>query len=859
MAKKIEQNQNNENASQESDKTDKNSSNKKASARKHTGSQPRHNFQWGEVDDVELGEVITPLSTGKKKKRRKGNKSPEDVAETRFQIYHAKPRHAEDPSLPSYGRLLMGEQDDEDEAYSNLEALFGGDDDESESRDVPQRSTGKSGKKRRKKSSGSTPAASAEKQSSQDSRDKEEESLPIDDEWGLGTAESARAGNTSRQKQQRVPDKNASDKNSDKRNLSQKNEGNRPSSDKNETEKKETVRQEPRKKGPEKQGLKQPPKAVAASAQNETEPSENAPRDSAERTDDISPRRIRGLKRRTATKLKSLGVADEKIVALIKLGETSPVSVLFHMLETLLDTLTPLASESDAKDQAVSVVPNADATETDFVAEETQLHSPDFVDSSDTLETDNSSAQKKKRKGKNKFRADDREKTPVSSQNKTLESLLEEVQTEDVHEQVQTKPVPHSSEKEQTVAEKESGFAKLGLSGAMLRTLSETGYETPTPVQAGTIQQVLSGIDLIGQAKTGTGKTAAFAIPIIEQVAQCKPGDNPVALVVVPTRELAVQVRDEMVKLAGNHEVAVVACYGGKPIADQIKKMSSGVDVVVGTPGRILDLVKRRALSLDELRWVVLDEADRMLDIGFRPDIERILKQTPLSRQTLLFSATLPPPVTVLARKYMKDPKQFDFSEENISAETIEQYYITVDANRKFDALIHLIKKEQPKQAIVFCRTKRAVDRIGNHLQKIMEGVSLMHGDLSQDVRDRVMRNFRAGKVGILVATDVVGRGIDVSGISHIINYDIPEFCDDYVHRVGRTGRMGREGVAFTLVTSEEGTELTRIEKRINQLLTRVELPDFRAFTAPGETDNEEKQVSKPVFGHSVRRVRRAL
>ncbi|MDD3587553.1 MAG: DEAD/DEAH box helicase [Thermoguttaceae bacterium] len=838
MAKKIEQKQNNESDSSGSDNTVRNPSNKKTSARKHTGLSPQRDFKWGEVDDEELGEVITPVSTGKKKKRRKGNKSPEDVAETRFQIYHAKPRHEEDPSLPSYGRLLMGEQDDEDEAYSNLEALFGGDDDdEPESRDVPQRASGKSGKKRRKKSSSGASAAGTEKLATQVSRP-EKQNTPIQNDSVDETVEPTRAGDSSGQKRPRVSDKSAADKNA-------------------------AVWKDPSKKGSEKRVSGQPPKAGATSAQNETKQDENAPRESAERPDDISPRRIRGLKRRTATKLKSLGVIEETIASLIKLGETSPVSVLFHMLETLLDSLTPAVSGPEVKDQPLSPRgTQADAVVSDSVPEEDEAVSFDSADSAvrdDSLKEGDPSAQKKKSKGKNKFRANGRDQSSGSIQGQTRENVPQDAQTERSLESSRPVLDSHPSENELSRAEKPSGFAQLGLSGAMLRTLSETGYETPTPVQAGTIQQVLSGIDLIGQAKTGTGKTAAFAIPIIEQVAQCKPGDNPVALIVVPTRELAVQVRDEMVKLASNHEVAIVACYGGKPIADQIKKMSSGVDVVVGTPGRILDLVKRRALSLEDLRWVVLDEADRMLDIGFRPDIERILKQTPASRQTLLFSATLPPPVTVLARKYMKEPKQFDFSEENISAETIEQYYITVDANRKFDALIHLIKKEQPKQAIVFCRTKRAVDRIGNHLQKIMDGVSLMHGDLSQDVRDKVMRNFRAGKVGILVATDVVGRGIDVSGISHIINYDIPEFCDDYVHRVGRTGRMGREGVAFTLVTSEEGTELTRIEKRINQLLTRVELPGFRAFTAPGETDNEEKQVSKPVFGHSVRRVRRAL
>jgi ATP-dependent RNA helicase DeaD len=357
--------------------------------------------------------------------------------------------------------------------------------------------------------------------------------------------------------------------------------------------------------------------------------------------------------------------------------------------------------------------------------------------------------------------------------------------------------------------------------------LAQAGYLDPTPIQAGLIPRALAGVDVLGQARTGTGKTAAFVIPILERLLAAKKAHGPQALVLVPTRELAVQVREEVVKLAHGRKLHSVAVYGGKPIRGQIEKLSRGCEVVIGTPGRVLDHMGRGTLKLDDLLMVVLDEADRMLDIGFRPDIEKILRRCPRSRQTLLLSATVPPPVERLARSYMCEPESLNFSPTDVSVDTIEQFYCTVDGDRKFELLEHLIKRDEPKQAIVFCRTKRGTDKVDRRLQKRFKGVACIHGDLAQSARDRVMSAFREGKVQILVATDVVGRGIDVSSISHIYNYDIPQFCDDYVHRVGRTGRMGREGVAYTFVTPEEGNELTRIEMRINKLLQRDEVPGF--------------------------------
>ncbi len=407
----------------------------------------------------------------------------------------------------------------------------------------------------------------------------------------------------------------------------------------------------------------------------------------------------------------------------------------------------------------------------------------------------------------------------------------------------------------------------MQLSDVMRVALVEAEYLEPTPIQAGLIPRALSGADLMGQARTGTGKTAAFCIPILEQLQPRVPNTGPQALILVPTRELAVQVRDECLKLAAGRDVRVVGVFGGKPIRQQVDHLRRGAEMVVGTPGRVMDLMGRGSLVLAGIRFVVLDEADRMLDIGFRPDIEKILRHCPQSRQTMLLSATIPPPVKRLAERDMRQPEMLDFSSKDLAVETIEQHYFTVDPERKFELLAKLMEREQPQQAIVFCRTKRGADKVCRRLSAVAKGVDTIHGDLAQSARDRVMRRFREGKIRILVATDVVGRGIDVTTISHIINYDVPQFCDDYVHRVGRAGRMGREGVAFTFVTPEEGNELTRIEMRINRLLKRDEIPGFVALAKPQATEDFDMEngepleppVAKPVFGRRTRRIRRAL
>ena len=370
-------------------------------------------------------------------------------------------------------------------------------------------------------------------------------------------------------------------------------------------------------------------------------------------------------------------------------------------------------------------------------------------------------------------------------------------------------------------------FSELGVSEIMLASLEKAQYHQPSPVQAGVIPIALAGRDVLGQARTGTGKTASFGIPILERLERKGRNAPPQALVLVPTRELAVQVRDEIDKLSHGRKARTLALYGGKPIRQQVAKLEKGAEIVVGTPGRVLDHMSRGTLVLEGLQIVVLDEADRMLDIGFRPDIEKILRRCPKTRQTLLLSATVAPAVERLAQRYMRDPEVLDFSDKTKTVDTIDQYYFTIDQQRKYDLLVKLLEREQPEQAIVFCRTKRGTDRIQRKLSKTIPDTDCIHGDMQQRARDRVMKRFRAGEIKLLVATDVVGRGIDVSSISHIINYDIPQASDDYVHRVGRTGRMGRDGVAYTFVTPEEGQELTRIEMLINRLLKRDEIEGF--------------------------------
>lgn len=388
-------------------------------------------------------------------------------------------------------------------------------------------------------------------------------------------------------------------------------------------------------------------------------------------------------------------------------------------------------------------------------------------------------------------------------------------------------------------------FADLGLNRQILDVLEEIGYEHPTPIQAALIPVALTGRDCIGQARTGTGKTAAFSLPILQKL---DPQATTVqAIILCPTRELSEQVDAELNRIARGSQLETVLAVGGRPLGPQIRGLQRCAQVVVGTPGRVIDLLQRKALSLKDVRFVVLDEADRMLDIGFRKDIERILSGSNPERQTLLLSATLEEPVEKLARRFMQHPQRIDLSEKSVVVDTIEQFYCTVEEHKKFGMLVNVLLNERPTQALVFCRTKRRAQQLYERLSRRLPEVTAIHGDLQQRQRDQVIRRLRDGQARLVLATDIVGRGIDISGISHIINYDIPQSSDDYIHRVGRTGRLSSnsDGRAFTFVTPEQGEELTRIEMRINTLLQEYSVDRFNAF------ESRERQVVEeltPVF-----------
>lgn len=363
-------------------------------------------------------------------------------------------------------------------------------------------------------------------------------------------------------------------------------------------------------------------------------------------------------------------------------------------------------------------------------------------------------------------------------------------------------------------------FGNLKLSKKLLAAITEMGFEEPTPIQAKTIPLVLEGGDVVGQAQTGTGKTAAFGIPIVEHISDSR---HIQALVLTPTRELAIQVSEELAKIGKFRRVKALPVYGGQAIDRQIRALKFGVQVVIGTPGRLLDHIRRGTIKLNHISTLVLDEADEMLDMGFIDDIETILRNVPEERQTLLFSATMPEPIRRLAARYMKNPVEVTVSKEQITVPLIDQlYYETRD---KLDGLCRVLEAEDNNKVIVFCRTKKGVDELSASMQARGFLADGLHGDLTQAQRDRVMKKFRENQLEILVATDVAARGLDIENVTHVVNYDIPQDPESYVHRIGRTGRAGRKGVAITFIEPREYRQLKLIEKMIKTRIVRGQLP----------------------------------
>jgi ATP-dependent RNA helicase DeaD len=387
-------------------------------------------------------------------------------------------------------------------------------------------------------------------------------------------------------------------------------------------------------------------------------------------------------------------------------------------------------------------------------------------------------------------------------------------------------------------------FKELGLKPEILTALEELGYTEPTAVQEQAIPALLAGHDVIGQAQTGTGKTAAFGLPLLQYL---DPGSQETqAIVLTPTRELCIQVTQALRAYAEHLDIEVVAVFGGAPIATQQSRLRRGAHVVVATVGRMMDLISRRSLVLTSARYVVLDEADEMLDLGFIEDVEKILRMCPSGRQTGLFSATMPAPVARLAEAYMYDPVTIKVTPKQLTVDAIEQAFVEVEPRNKTERLIDVLRAEEPEQAIIFCRTKIGAARLDRELADRGLRVKALHGDLSQGQRDGVMIQFKERGMPLLVATDVAARGLDIEHVTHVINYDVPNNTEIYVHRIGRTGRVGRTGRAITFVTAKQRDEIGRIEREAKTAIGEWEPPEERIEHAPRPRRRDHSREDRP-------------
>ena len=390
-------------------------------------------------------------------------------------------------------------------------------------------------------------------------------------------------------------------------------------------------------------------------------------------------------------------------------------------------------------------------------------------------------------------------------------------------------------------------FADLGLSDELLRAVSDSGYDEPTPIQRAAIPSVLMGRDLVGIAQTGTGKTAGFVLPMIDILHEGRSRARmPRSLILEPTRELAMQVAENFEKYGKYHPLSMALLMGGVQMGDQVKALEKGVDVLIATPGRLMDLFSRGKIMLTDCKLLVIDEADRMLDMGFIPDIEEICSKLPKSRQTLLFSATMPPPIQKLAAKFLNEPKRVEVARPATANVNIEQRLIQVRSDRKKDVLRDILRHEEFKNAIVFANRKTTVRELASSLKRSGFAVGQIQGDMDQSNRIAEFDRFKNDEITILVASDVAARGLDVKGVSHVINYDVPWQPDDYIHRIGRTGRAGMTGIAITLAAREDGEAIDRIEKLIGHKIPVAEASEQPAEKTPDKPERRAKPKKTP-------------
>ncbi|HET9811348.1 MAG TPA: DEAD/DEAH box helicase [Sphingomicrobium sp.] len=389
-------------------------------------------------------------------------------------------------------------------------------------------------------------------------------------------------------------------------------------------------------------------------------------------------------------------------------------------------------------------------------------------------------------------------------------------------------------------------FADLGLSDQLLRAVADSGYDEPTPIQRGAIPAILMGKDLIGIAQTGTGKTAGFVLPMLDILHEGRSRARmPRSLILEPTRELAMQVAENFEKYGKYHPLSMALLIGGVQMGDQIKALEKGVDVLIATPGRLMDLFGRGKIMLNDCNLLVIDEADRMLDMGFIPDIEEICTKLPQSRQTLLFSATMPPPIQKLAAKFLNDPKQVEVARPATANINIEQRLVEVRPDKKREALRDILRHEEFKNAIVFCNRKTTVRELTTSLRRSGFAVGQIQGDMDQSDRIAEFDRFKRDEINILVASDVAARGLDVKGVSHVINFDVPWQPDDYIHRIGRTGRAGMKGIAITLATREDSEAVAGIEKLVGHKIERVGPDIAKPAKAEGKAPREQREPAK--------------